>query len=103
MIPGGRRDLIRHLKRALKAGDVTVLLDTCEYDSRLEGVLKKSVKIREGRVTNLVKNILVTQLDGVNCFVRSKLSKFEFFGNKFCHNILVTHLSSCELFLFMLN
>ncbi len=43
--------MIRHLKRALKAGDITVLHDTNEYDSRLEGVLKKSVKKTEGDLT----------------------------------------------------
>jgi hypothetical protein len=41
--------MIRHLKRAVKSGDITVLHDTCEYDSRLEAVLKKSVKVMEGK------------------------------------------------------
>ena len=49
LVVGGRLDIIRHLKRALTAGDVTVLHDVCEYDSRLEAVLKKSVKKTEGR------------------------------------------------------
>ena len=52
---GGRLDIIRHLKRALTAGDVTVLHDVCEYDSRLEAVLKKSVKKTEGRENQLYK------------------------------------------------
>jgi hypothetical protein len=35
----------------LKAGDVTILHDVCEYDSRLEAALKKSVKKTEGRLS----------------------------------------------------
>jgi hypothetical protein len=49
LFKGGRRDVIRHLKRAVKAGDVTILHDVCEYDSRLEAVLKKSIKKTEGK------------------------------------------------------
>jgi hypothetical protein len=33
----------------VKAGDVTILHDVCEYDSRLEAVLKKSIKKTEGK------------------------------------------------------
>ena len=44
--------MIRHLKRAVKAGDITVLHDTNDYDSSLEGVLKKSVKTTEGDFTS---------------------------------------------------